>query len=233
MSERDLDAEFERIIAGWDDEAPEPRPRDRAEDPAEGRTDDPIPGPATDLPADGVAGVGGLGDDRTETADAADGVDSASPDLGAHPPEDAEETVERVPERPSGGAADAAVPPAQPGASGLLELPIAPTTPHAWRGGTPRRDDADEILDAVDPDSDHFEPPSEIDLPTAESDPMFWAIVGGLAGGPLLLLYVLFFDRDGSGWWVVTAMTMVVVGFVLLVLRGGTERDPFDDGTRV
>jgi hypothetical protein len=26
---------------------------------------------------------------------------------------------------------------------------------------------------------------------------------------------------------------MVVVGFVLLVLRGGTERDPFDDGTRV
>ena len=34
---------------------------------------------------------------------------------------------------------------------------------------------------------------------------MFWAIVGGLGGGPLLLLYVLFFDRDGSGWWVVTA----------------------------
>jgi hypothetical protein len=62
---------------------------------------------------------------------------------------------------------------------------------------------------------------------------MFWAIVGSLAGGPLLLLYVLFFDRDGSGWWVVTALTMVVVGFVLLVLRGGTERDPFDDGTRL
>ena len=82
-------------------------------------------------------------------------------------------------------------------------------------------------------DDDHFVPPSEIDLPSAETDPMFWAIVGGLVGGPLLLLYVLFFDRDGSGWWVVTALTMIVVGFVLLVLRGGTERDPFDDGTRV
>ena len=39
-------------------------------------------------------------------------------------------------------------------------------------------------------DDDHFVPPSEIDLPSAETDPMFWAIVGGLAGGPLLLLYV-------------------------------------------
>src|SRR3954451_17187375 len=28
MSDRDLDAEFARIIAGWDDEAPEPQRRD-------------------------------------------------------------------------------------------------------------------------------------------------------------------------------------------------------------
>ena len=55
----------------------------------------------------------------------------------------------------------------------------------------------------------------------------------GPGGGTLLLLYVLFFDRGGSGWWIVTAIAMIVVGFVLLVLRGGTERDPFDDGTRV
>jgi hypothetical protein len=130
---------------------------------------------------------------------------------------------------------DPAVPPQQPApgagpssSSGLLELPIAPTTSHAWRGSTPPRDEAGDVVD-----EDHFVPPSEIDLPSAETDPMFWAIVGGLAGGPLLLLYVLFFDRDGSGWWVVTAVTMLVVGFVLLVLRGGNERDPFDDGTRV
>lgn len=85
----------------------------------------------------------------------------------------------------------------------------------------------------MDDEDDHFTPPTEMDLPTAEEDPMFWAIVGGLGGGTLLLLYVLFFDRGGSGWWIVTAIAMIVVGFVLLVLRGGTERDPFDDGTRV
>ncbi|HET9633587.1 MAG TPA: hypothetical protein VFP73_14390, partial [Terrabacter sp.] len=113
--------------------------------------------------------------------------------------------------------------------SGLLELPIAPTTSHAWRGGS-TRDDTDPV---DDDDDEHFVPPSEIDLPSAETDPMFWAIVGGLVGGPLLLLYLLFFDRDGSGWWIATALAMVVVGFVLLVLRGGTERDPFDDGTRL
>ena len=28
MSDRDLDAEFARIIAGWDDEAPDPQRRD-------------------------------------------------------------------------------------------------------------------------------------------------------------------------------------------------------------
>ena len=84
-----------------------------------------------------------------------------------------------------------------------------------------------------DPDGDHFIPPTEMDLPSAEDDPMFWAIVVGLAGGPLLLLYLLLFDRDGSGWWIVTALTMIGVGFILLVLRGGTERDPSDDGTRI
>ncbi|MBC9823638.1 hypothetical protein [Terrabacter sp. MAHUQ-38] len=223
MSERDLDAEFERIIAGWDDEAPDPRPRDGAPDTAD-TADDLGPDRDGDPAAENVGESATVADD---------GAGTVSPDLAAHPAVDAADAVEHVPERPSDRAADPAAPPVQPGASGLLELPIAPTTSHAWRGGAPQRDDADEILDAVDPDSDHFVPPSEIDLPSAETDPMFWAIVGGLAGGPLLLLYVLFFDRDGSGWWVVTALTMVVVGFVLLVLRGGTERDPFDDGTRV
>ena len=108
-----------------------------------------------------------------------------------------------------------------------------------WRASTPSDavEDVDDLLEegaaARGEPGDHFVPPSDIDLPSAEADPMFWAIVGGLVGGPLLLLYLLFFDRDGSGWWVVMALAMVVVGFVLLVLRGGTERDPFDDGTRV
>ncbi len=229
MSDRDLDAEFARIIAGWDEEAPDPQPH----------------------------GVGGaLRTDGREQPDEAAALhepdaSSTGAEAGAQPErperdpelEDAEqpepkhaEPEQPEPERPQGGTGNdpAAPPQPTPGAaapsssSGLLELPIAPTTSHAWRASTPPRDEVGDVAD-----DDHFVPPSEIDLPSAETDPMFWAIVGGLAGGPLLLLYVLFFDRDGSGWWVVTAVTMLVVGFVLLVLRGGNERDPFDDGTRV
>jgi hypothetical protein len=233
MSDRDLDAEFARIIAGWDDEAPDPQPH-------------------------GVGGaVGADSQEQPNEAAALHDPDASSPgaepgssqpeqpelDLGLEHPEPEQPELEPLqpeqpePERPQRmTGSDPAAPPQHPAAgaagpsssSGLLEVPIAPTTSHAWRGSTPPRDEAGDVAD-----DDHFVPPSEIDLPSAETDPMFWAIVGGLAGGPLLLLYVLFFDRDGSGWWVVTAVTMLVIGFVLLVLRGGNERDPFDDGTRV
>lgn len=203
MSDRDLDAEFARIIAGWDDEAPDPLPRTPRES-----------GPDA-----------ALSDDAAGAAPSEQAAEGGSPG-GSEPGPASPETETSLPTTPgSPGGAPSPAP-----SSGLLELPIAPTTPHAWRGGTARDDAAG---DAVDDDDGHFVPPSEIDLPSAENDPMFWAIVGGLVGGPLLLLYLLFFDRDGSGWWIVTALAMVVVGFVLLVLRGGTERDPFDDGTRL
>jgi hypothetical protein len=212
VSDPDLDAEFARIIAGWDAEAPDPLPRAAASD-----------------PTDTVEDTG-----QADASEAASTV-AATDRPGAEPSSSEQSQSDRAqPERPqTPQGTDPAAPPQRPagpsGPSGLLELPIAPTTAHVWRGGAPSRDDVDGVVD----DEDHFVPPSEIDLPSAETDPMFWAIVGGLVGGPLLLLYVLFFDRDGSGWWVVTALTMVVVGFVLLVLRGGNERDPFDDGTRV
>ena len=213
MADRDLDAEFERIIAGWDDEAPDPQ----LLDPQRLETPHPEPSlsPATQPPTDAASAEGPSPDEPVEAA--AEGADPTGSALALDP----------SPAEPS-AAPDATAPPGD-----RVELPIAPTTSHTWRGSAPQRDDADDLLDATDPDEDHFVPPSEIDLPSAETDPMFWAIVGGLVGGPLLLLYVLFFDRDGSGWWVTTALAMVVVGFVLLVLRGGTERDPFDDGTRV
>ncbi|MGO4598798.1 hypothetical protein [Terrabacter sp. 2RAF25] len=218
MADRDLDAEFERIIAGWDDEAPDPQ-----------RTP---PSVSTETPgADGTTRSDPTGTltDGADPAAQTVAVDPLAPE--AQPSERPEATP---PTAPSSTPSTPSTPsPSPTDGSERLELPIAPTTSHAWRGNSPRRDDADALLDASDPDDDHFVPPSEIDLPSAETDPMFWAIVGGLVGGPLLLLYVLFFDRDGSGWWVVTALAMVVVGFVLLVLRGGTERDPFDDGTRV
>ncbi|WP_020145475.1 hypothetical protein [Terracoccus sp. 273MFTsu3.1] len=216
MSDRDLDAEFARIIAGWDDEAPEPQRRDVA-----ASSTDQAAEPATEQVADPAPPVS-----LSEAVPADEPGPPSAPDASpstVERPQAGRGTDPAAPPQPGAGASN------PPGSSGLLELPIAPTTSHEWRGPTSRRADTDDASDG----DDHFVPPSEIDLPSAEADPMFWAIVGGLAGGPLLLLYVLFFDRDGSGWWVVTALTMVVVGFVLLVLRGGTERDPFDDGTRV
>jgi hypothetical protein len=223
VNDRDLDDEFARIIAGWDAEAPDPLPRQK-----------PTPDADTTAAPDASDTTG---DPGTATTDAAALPDDVLADPTPNPTPAAEPGAPGV----SGvsGAAGPAGDPAGPDGSGgsdVLDLPIASTTAHVWRGGPPQRDDADAILDRVgtdDPDDDHFVPPSEIDLPSAETDPMFWAIVGGLVGGPLLLLYILFFDRDGSGWWVVAALAMIVVGFVLLVLRGGTERDPFDDGTRV
>jgi hypothetical protein len=236
VSDRDLDAEFARIIAGWDEEAPDPQPHGVG---GAARTDgraqpDEAAAPDPDASSAG-AEPGGAPPERPERDPELEHTEQSEPAHPEHPEHPEPEQPER--ERPQGVTGnDPAAPPPQPtpgaaapsSSSGLLELPIAPTTSHAWRASTPPRDEARDVAD-----DDHFVPPSEIDLPSAETDPMFWAIVGGLAGGPLLLLYVLFFDRDGSGWWVVTAVTMLVVGFVLLVLRGGNERDPFDDGTRV
>lgn len=209
MNERDLDAEFERIIAGWDDVAPDPTFDIR-----------PVEAPDTSLEA-GPASV-------------PDAVPEGVSEAASKPTADAGSDTTEPPEPPA--------PPGLPGKTGssrpgnVFELPIAPGAGHTWRGTARPHDDDDVALAAVpsdDPDGDHFIPPTEMDLPTAEDDPMFWAIVVGLAGGPLLLLYLLFFDRDGSGWWIVTSLTMIGVGFILLVLRGGTERDPTDDGTRI
>ncbi|HEU5144699.1 MAG TPA: hypothetical protein VFT81_05935 [Dermatophilaceae bacterium] len=177
MNDPELDAEFERIISGWDEEVPDPHP-------------------------------------QTELSRGDAGLDDATPAEPAQAPEEG--------------------PPAGPdAAAGGMTLSIAPTTSHVWRAAPTPADDVDEVLDGADPEDAHFEPPTITDLPNAEDDPMYWAIVVGLGGGPLLLFYLLIFDREGSGWWVALALAMTVVGFVLLVLRGGTERDPFDDGTRV
>ncbi|EWS99979.1 hypothetical protein N865_19500 [Intrasporangium oryzae NRRL B-24470] len=220
MNDPDLDAEFARIIAGWDNEAPDPTPAARPKGEDEGAGGSAGEG-AGEGPAVGAAG-------GPEAADGAQAERHSEPGAPAQPsPPAAGEPHDAGSHRTGGNPA------AEAGTPDTLGLPIAPSAGHVWRGSEPARDDVDDLLDAVDPDEEHFVPPSDPDLPSAEDDPMFWAIVVGLAGGPLLLLYLLFFDRDGSPWWVVTGLAMIVVGFVLLVLRGGTERDPSDDGTRV
>lgn len=82
-----------------------------------------------------------------------------------------------------------------------------------------------------DEHEDHFEPPPVTPLPVG--DLQFWGIIAGMGGGPLLLLYLAFFNRDASGYWILTAIALSVGGFALLVSRmPGHQRDD-DDGSRL
>ncbi|MEP7017195.1 MAG: hypothetical protein ABI899_04145 [Actinomycetota bacterium] len=84
---------------------------------------------------------------------------------------------------------------------------------------------------AVDDEQDeHFEPQPVAPLPVG--DLQFWAIILGMCGGPLLLLYLVLFNRDAGGLWILAAIGMSVGGFVLLVSRlPGNQGD--DDGARL
>jgi hypothetical protein len=93
--------------------------------------------------------------------------------------------------------------------------PMAIPAPQAWR--------AHEVDDEYE---EHFEPPPVAPLPVG--DLQFWAIIAGMGGGPLLLLYLVLFNRDASSYWMLTAVAMSVGGFALLVAR--LPRDHADDG---
>jgi hypothetical protein len=78
---------------------------------------------------------------------------------------------------------------------------------------------------------DHFEPPVATPLPAG--DLQFWAIIAGMGGGPLLLLYLVFFNRDASSYWILTAIALCVGGFALLVSRMPGNHGDDDDGARL
>jgi hypothetical protein len=92
--------------------------------------------------------------------------------------------------------------------------------------------DADAAWDADVREEDHYTPPPPAPLPPSE-DKHFWLMVVALVGGPLLFLYLLLFNRDGNGWWMLFALLVSIAGFVLLVLRQPLERDEGDDGIRL
>jgi hypothetical protein len=49
-----------------------------------------------------------------------------------------------------------------------------------------------------------------------------------------VVLWAAFFSGDPDpGWWIVTGIVMLVVGFGLMLARGSGERDPDDNGARV
>ncbi|HET7475355.1 MAG TPA: hypothetical protein VFJ97_04940 [Dermatophilaceae bacterium] len=85
---------------------------------------------------------------------------------------------------------------------------------------------------ATEPE-EHFVPPPPAPLPAG--DLQFWAILIGLVGGPLLLLWQMVFVRDATSWWLLVAVAMTAGGFGLLVARLPARRDEDDDdnGARV
>lgn len=93
-------------------------------------------------------------------------------------------------------------------------------------------DDLEADWDADDRDDDHYTPPPPAPLPPSE-DKHFWLMIVALVAGPLLFLYLLLFNRDGNGWWMLFALLVSIAGFVLLVLRQPLERDEGDDGIRL
>jgi hypothetical protein len=78
---------------------------------------------------------------------------------------------------------------------------------------------------------EHFEPPPTTPLPAG--DLQFWGIIAGMGGGPLLLLYLVFFNREASGYWILAAIAMSVGGFALLVSRMPGHQEDDDDGARL
>jgi hypothetical protein len=83
----------------------------------------------------------------------------------------------------------------------------------------------------VDDEDEHFEPRPVTPLPVG--DLQFWAILAGMIGGPLLLVYLVFFNRSMSSYWTLTAIAMSVGGFALLVSRLPGHEGDDDDGARL
>jgi len=101
-----------------------------------------------------------------------------------------------------------------------LGEPQAVPAPQVWR--------AHEVDDEYE---EHFEPPPVTPLPAG--DLAFWAIIAGMGGGPLLLVYLVFFNRDASSYWILAAIAMSVGGFALLVSRMPSHHEDDDDGARL
>lgn len=229
MNDRDIDAEFDAIVARWDDGSQEPSPSD------DGASRSPRPD--------------GADENKSAAPELRPGEDSSGVD-------DAPTTPTRTgpPERPLTvhdiTAAYAALsrredqrPPARDESDeldhdGRREAEDAPDArldkpaPEVWRAPTTSEPDPD--ADGFDDDEDdHYDPPA-VQLPPTE-DIGYWGALLGLVGGPLVLLWVLLTHPFNRGWWIFGAILLFIGGFALLVMRQPAHRDPFDgdDGARV
>jgi hypothetical protein len=205
MSDKDVDAQFADIIAHWNDAPVEPG-RTPGPTAAEGTGDDDPAGPAPDVPGhDGTSR-------RTPPSP------PTSPPLSpptAPPLAPAPESTRPAPPRPPGplpGSFRFQPPPGLPPADAE---PVEP--PASWRSPEP-----------VEEHEEHFEPGPTAPLPAG--DLQFWGILTGLVGGPLLLLFLVLFNREGNPLWMLLAVGLTVAGFGLLVQRLPRHRDEDDDG---
>lgn len=238
-ADSDLDVRFADIVAHFDDgSAPTERSyaaRPGPSAPARVRPPGPAPGdagstaPGAESTTHGAGGTAGGG--------SADDAAALPGELGRYAPGTGapatHSTQPRNPEPPSPPAA----------APGDVPLPVADTP--AEPGSPDRNPEADEspAIEVVvpwrapspgpGPDGldEHFVPPIPEPLPAG--DLQFWAIIVGMVGGPLLLLYLTIFARDAPSWWMLVAVAATAGGFGLLVSRLPAGRDDEDDGARV
>ena len=209
MSDKDVDAQFADIIAHWNDVTDEPdrgpRPPDPAVTPA-----DPAAEAATAQPST---------DGSPTDSSPADGSPADGSPTGAPPPAAAAarrrrpacQTPRRLPRRlgrrPQHFRFE--------GGTNAPGEPVEP--PPSWRSPEP-----------VDEPEEHFQPGPTAPLPAG--DLQFWGILAGLVGGPLMLVYLVLFNREGNPLWMLAAVGVTVAGFGLLVQRLPRHRDDDDDG---
>ena len=237
MAEKDVDEQFAAIMAHWEEEALGLDPFGDPSDPSNVSSDraDPSEHSADRQDVEDLRNVPPEDPDHIP-GDHVEEVPRQVEDAPSHGLPVFPSPKDPVPPRSeatgeTGATCEARVSPPPPGAApSEADAAAAPTgavdddeqtTP--VRGSAWRRHDPAEV-------DEHFEPPPPAPLPSSE-DKHFWTMVGALLGGPLLFLYLLFFNRDGNGWWMTFALLASVAGFVLLVLRQPNERD--DDGVRL
>jgi len=216
----DDDAIFADIVAHLNDETAEPERPPRP--------------PAKDATTDT-----GMSDRATESARGAEQTTEPATEQTIEPA--SEQTTEPATEQTTEPATERTEPARRPG-----ELPAGdrpPEDPDQWAATQPpERPGSDEapavaapqgwrVHEVDDEAEEHFEPPPSAPLPVG--DLQFWAIIAGMVGGPLLLLYIVFFNRDASSAWVFVAIGLSLGGFVLLVSRMPSQHEDDDDGARL
>ena len=206
MNDRDIDAEFDAIVARWDE-----------------ATDAPPESPSPAAPTSPTAPPVTPPKPRT-----VQDITSAYAALSRREPDAPSPVGESSPGSDGSGTGD-------PGSGDLRsrEVPSHEVPSHEVTSGEGEEPEAWRAGPSIDDEDDHFEPPA-VQLPPGE-DIGYWGALLGLVGGPLLLLWVVVSEPFYGGWWTLGAILLFFGGFGLLVMRQPKDRDPFDDdnGARV